>query len=209
MYKKAGFTIKKHIYFPEYESPHNITGFSKNIVHTAELSLTNSEDIWNNLEKETRNIIRKAQKENVIVRKAESQKDLEEFYKIRLETLNRTGLPITGKELDYFNYCLNKDWNTIYVAEKEGTILGGFVLLKAGNKTHYSSPATNELARKIGVSNLLIWKGIEDSINGQYKKFDFWGIVTDKTHPQYSITRFKKSFNPLEVPVEHFSKGFL
>lgn len=204
---QTDFSFKTHIFIPEMDSPGEIPGFKRENYFSVKTPLNKTKDeLWMGLEKETRNMIRKSQKNGVVVKIADNIDEVEDFVEIRIDTLKRCGLPVL-REWEFFSMCLYRDWCDIYVAKKEDKVLGGFLLLKDEKRIYYSSPGTSLEARKLGVNNALIWEAIKNNV-GKYDYFDYWGIVNNKNHPEYSITRFKKSFNPIGFRVHHFYRWF-
>ena len=65
---------------------------------------------------------------------------------------------------------------------------------------YYIHAAADYAHRKLGAGSSIIIEEILDAKNKGLKYFDFWGITTstDKNHPWYGFTQFKKSYGGVE-----------
>jgi lipid II:glycine glycyltransferase (peptidoglycan interpeptide bridge formation enzyme) len=84
----------------------------------------------------------------------------------------------------------------IFLAEKEGSFLGGILLISTKEISYYMYAAYSDLGKKLFVPTLLTWKAIKYAKKEGKKTFDFEGIY-DERFPLKSwqgFSRFKKSF---------------
>lgn len=159
------------------------------------LDLTQNEDvIFSNIHSKHRNVIKKAQKEDVGVFEDTSEQGIYDFYKIGVETYarsNKEALEIAYL-LKYF-FALNKTGNIkIFFAKKDNVIQAGAIFLVSKHMSIYWHGASiNNCAT--GSSNLLQWEAIKYFKQNGTKIYDFGGC-SDLDEKAKSISRFKSRF---------------
>lgn len=156
------------------------------------LTLT-EEELFKNLHGKNRNVIRKAQKDGLIVEKGEHLK--EDCYKIISATLEKEKVYFESHS-EYLNICNSINNNVEYfVVKKDGEIHGAAVIpfdsecafyLWGGSITR-TSP---------GAMNFMHWMIILHFKSLNVKQYDFVGIRLnpDKETKLYGLKRFKTRF---------------
>lgn len=161
---------------------------------TVSMDLSDEEKIWENLTSKNRNVIRKAIKNNVIIKHGLNDKLLEEFRIIYNSTMDRD----SADEYYYFNDEFYdsikndlKENAEIFYAVYDNKTIASSIILKANNKLSYHLSGSIKEYGSLAPSNLLLYEvGKWGSQNG-YKSFHLGGGVGSKQDKLYS---FKKAF---------------
>jgi hypothetical protein len=184
-------------------------GFSKEASTTLVLDLTKGiDDIWKGLNKNCRQQINKAQKDNITVRYNER---FDDFFEMNQDFRKRRGLPATlitpeemGKNYFLFTYEIN------------GTLLGGHLCIKDDRRIRQliscSIRDSNEgIPQSVqGRGNRLsIWEAIKHVKQEGLVEYDFGGYATGKLGEELKgINDFKLSFGGTICDRFSYSKSY-
>ena len=164
--------------------------------HTATTDLTLSwDEIYSRMKSNTRNEVKRAIKEGVVV---ECNYDYASFVPFYNEFCDSKGLDLKINEHTLSKY----DRMLITIARKDETILcmHAIVLDKQDCVAMLFYSCSKRLSgdvdkKLIGWANrLLHYKELEMFKKQGYKKYEWHSLVTDPSHPNYSIGQFKLSF---------------
>lgn len=162
------------------------------------------ETLFQNLHSKHRNVIKKAQKDGVIIKMGHDL--LNDFYPIYKNTLSRQKLNYTTLlELKKMVQGPLKDNCEIFIAEKDGIVQGGaFFIFQQNQSTYYLLGASLQNPH-IGSLNLLHWEAISyfKKIGVLYYNFVGARISPIKGSKQEGIQRFKSRFG------SSFKEGYL
>jgi FemAB-related protein (PEP-CTERM system-associated) len=153
------------------------------------LELGKPEEVWTKLDpKSVRWAIRKAQKDGVTVRKANSVSDIKCFYNLNLKTKTRLGVP--GHPQKLFLEMLEElgAQCQLYLAEFQNRIIAGIVTLRCNSIVLYGYGASEANYLSHQPNDLLIWTAIEESCRDGYQFFDFGRVST----AEQGLAMFKK-----------------
>ncbi len=159
------------------------------------IDLSNEESVlWSNVHSKHRNVIRKATKEEVIIR--EGDFDLvDDYARLEQETYERTGRSPSGVE--YYKKQLIALGNNIrvYIAYHDGKPQAGGVFFFNSQRCYYMYGATTEQC-VTGSANLLLWTAILNMKEIGVKEFSFVGcrINEDPDSKYHGIQKFKERF---------------
>lgn len=160
------------------------------------------EVLWMKLSPKQRNIVRKAQKTGVSVRLAESS-DLAPYYKMHLETCNRSGISPHPKA--YFEYIWNHFYSKgeakIWIAELEGNVIAGQTFSIHHGVATYWTGASDKTARSCGANSLLQWEAIRYFQSVDLDFFENGWNSEDKNTKAGRISLFKESFGGNLEPI--------
>jgi len=109
------------------------------------LDLKKSKDeLWNKLDKKSRNAVRKAEKEGIIVKKIEDEEELNEYYRLALLNEKRISKKRSSFMLNpksFFEYVfkemVSKKMATFFIAKDENRIIAGALFFHTGKKIIY------------------------------------------------------------------------
>ena len=158
------------------------------------------------MRKNTRYAIKQAEKMQVNIISGCSEDLLQKFYEIHLETSRRQHfvpypLNYLKAELAKFGIC---DELKIYLAEYEGKIISGAVIVMYGNEAVYHHGASLSEFNKIPGSYLIQWEAIKEAKKRGMSKYNFWGVVENAPkHPWAGLSFFKQGFGGVGRPLLH------
>src|SRR5712692_4561523 len=140
------------------------------------LPLTTDPDaLWSGLRKPVQRQIKKSQSLGVQVRIAQSREDMAQYYRLHLQTRSKKhGMPAQPQR---FFFQL---WDTfaasgamqLLLAEYQGTIIAGIILLASGTTIRYAYGASDEDYLNLAPNNLLIWSALTWGCKQGYQTLD-------------------------------------
>lgn len=178
--------------------------YRKSPIHiTAEttwiLDLNKEEDqLLKDMRQNHRNLIRRADRENVEIKTSTDPKDIKLVHDLLEETAKRHNFvpfPLNYLQKEFEAYS-KIDAVKIYFAYHEGDLLAANIVFFYGNSAIYRHGASNQLKPKIPAAYALQWAAIKEAKQRKMKYYNFWGIAPEGQvkHPFYGITTFKKGF---------------
>jgi len=162
------------------------------------------EQIFNACTEAKRRAVRKAIKQNIIVKESHSIKDL---------------LYIKNKSAGLFGeittYGIDKLWDIFYPKNAtillayslDKTLVGGILLLFWNNISYYWIAGATKKGKKLFAPTLLVWEALKLSKEKGNKQFDFVGVFDERSPKQYTawkgFTKFKEGFggNSIYYPI--------
>jgi hypothetical protein len=152
------------------------------------------ETIWSKVHSKHRNVIRKAEKEGVVI-KCGGAELLDDYACLEAETNIRTGRTARGKA--YYNKQVTflKENLKVYIAYNNGIPQAGGIFFLNPMCCYYMFGAT-AIHSITGAANLLLWTAIKDAKEMKVKSFSFVGcrINEDLESKYHGIQRFKERF---------------
>ena len=168
------------------------------------------EELWKGVKSKTRNIIRKANKKEISLRKVDSgEKFVKSFFPLLDETFLKRGQKSPHGYETFFNLLtgkLSKNFDC-FEASSNDEIVSAAIFLRVDSSTVlFFAGASNDMGLKIGASAAVQWEAIKF-----YKRetnlsfYDLGGLGVP------SIDRFKKGFGGKEIVREKLiiSKPFI
>jgi len=163
------------------------------------IDLTNSiETLLANLDKDTRNLVRRAEKEGVAVIET---RDLNEFYKLWSTNAKKKGFFVP------FEKELTALWKVVpekhlLLAKHRGEIVAGALLFGYERVLYYSFAGSSDHGREVHAPYLLLWEVIARGKKWGYQRLDLEGITDPKvgrTKSWSGFSHFKRGFGGREV----------
>jgi len=153
----------------------------------------NQEKIWEGYKKNIRRDVRKAQKSGMTIRRGDSRKDADIFYKLYLASMERNRAmakyPLRWFETLY-EILTKKELSDIYVAELNDVAIAGVVLIYSVSSTHYFHNGSQYEFLKFCPNELLVHSSIENATERGSSFFDFMGSDPN----DLSLVRFKEKW---------------
>lgn len=180
-----------YTFFNEYPEGAKHVPFGSHVIN-----LTLDEEIlFNNIHSKHRNVIKKAEKEGVVIEKGVSDKLISDYYKIDILTWKRSNRTASGEGTLHKIVNKLKENIIIYIAYKDGEPQSGAVFFYNNAMCYYMHGANNDNP-VTGSGNLLQWQAIKDMKAYGVAKFSFVGcrINEDKNSKYHGIQRFKERF---------------
>lgn len=207
--EKAAF-IRMSPFWPEDDQHRELAkslGFQKAPLHMLaetlwllDLKDKSEEELMKGMEKKHRNLIRRAAKDGVEIRKSTDPQAVERFWALYSQTFKRHNFVPYPKKLILGQLEQFSAHNQALMLEAvyEGEVLASAMVMYYGNTAayHHGASSSDPKYRKIPASYLLQWTAIQEASQRGMKWYNFWGIAPDKNpkHPFYGITHFKCGF---------------
>lgn len=173
-------------------------GFEDTSTQTYLLPLNRSVDeLWANLDKKCRNAIRKAEKEKIEITKAQDFSDIEDYYKIHVETYNRTD--VKPHPFEYFKriweYFGTKGIANFFFAEYKGERVAALNVGAFKTGCIYSTSCSKTDYMHLRPNNLLQWHAIKWAKEQGYQWYECGEAFPNTRNKKLKgLTSFKKSF---------------
>lgn len=167
------------------------------------------DDILKNMRGNTRNLIRRAQKEGVtIIRSTNPIQDIDTFIHLHEETRKRHSF--TPYSHNFFRaqvaHFSRRNECTMYQAHYQGEVIASSIHMHTFGETSYHHGASTHKYSKIPASYLLQWTAIQDAMIRGDHIYNFWGIAPPnnrKNHPFAGVTTFKTGFGGTLLELTH------
>ncbi len=161
------------------------------------------EDILKNtVHQKHRNMIYRAQREGIQVFKFENDyKHLDEYYRLYVRTMLRLGRVPLPLHAFYELKKLFVAEMELYLAEYDGSFIGGLLTFVYNGRMHVWGNCSNEKFSNFGVNNALYAFAIKRACELGLNEVDFGSSLKGSTH-----AFFKSRFGGEEVPI--YYRGF-
>ncbi len=183
-YQQAGFRpAPVHMMHPELDWRLDIT--------------KNDQTLLAEMRKNNRYGINKAKKDGVKILTGDSQEMLNQFYLLHEKTARRQGfIPWSKQFLDAQRAVFAPlDAIKIYLAEYDGQIISGAIIMFYEGRAYYHHGASDENFNKIPSSYLIQWEAIQEAKKRGFPEYSFYGVIEDAPkHPWAGLSFFKKGF---------------
>lgn len=162
----------------------------------------NDEEILSKMRKTTRYLIRKAQREGVIIEKRTDEMAVDDFYKIYEQTAARENFVPFSKAFirEEFN-AFNKTGNALFLFGKvhpAGGIASALIIFTKSTGFYHQGASIHT---KIPVTYLLQWEAIKEARRRGCQFYNFWGIQQEGRTPKSwsGLTLFKQGFGGQQI----------
>ena len=175
-----------------------------NIGKTVAMDLTSQNIIWNNMTSKNRNMIRKAEKNGVVIKTSSGSDIYEKFIEIYNETMDRDN----AEKYYYFErefytamqHDLSNNSIIFYAENSDGDIIASSIILHCNGKLTYHLSGVKTEFRGLAPTNLLLYKAALWGAENCCRIFHLGGGVGAR---EDSLYRFKASFYR-ELPRDYF-----
>lgn len=191
--------------------------FSRNKLHDAPIHNMDAELCWvlditkaeneilKGMRKSHRYLIRKGLVMDIKIIRSQNMNKFEEFEKLYKHLYQRKRFTPHKDIKEEYEIFSSENQSVLLLAEYVGRVIGGAVILFAGNSGFYRHGATLSGYEKVPVSYLLQWHAILESKKRGKKVYNFWGISpkNNQKHPWYGLTLFKSGFGGESIEFIH------
>ncbi len=164
------------------------------------------DQILQDMRKTTRHAIRKGEKDGVKIEISNNIDDVERFWDLYKETVQRQKFIPFSKEYLKKEFEIFKASNKVVLgfAIYEGKVVSGAIIVFDGGGAYYHHGASLHTGN-VPTSQLLQWKLIQEAKRRGCNYYNFWGIAPpDKPkHPWAGLSVFKKGFGGFEEAYLH------
>ena len=169
---------------------------------TFHVDLSNgTKQLWNSLDKKTRNAVRKSQKAELQIKDVNELDQLREYYTLYLETQKRLGSPPHCFQLfeNLFSVFCPTNKMRMILARHDNMPIAGIVVFLHGNSVFWWNNVSNAEYRKLNPTNLLLWHAMEWAAEKGYRTMNL-----GRTRKSTTIYDFKKGWGGEEKPLQDF-----
>jgi CelD/BcsL family acetyltransferase involved in cellulose biosynthesis len=169
------------------------------------LSLSEDRDVaWSRLHKSVRQEVRKAQKQGVQVRVAQRREDVAYYYRLHVQTYcQKHGVLSQPAQFFYDLWDCFAANNTLQLllAEYEGQIIAGTILLASGNKTlKYAYGASDRRYLHLAANRLLLWNAVVWGCEQGYQILDMGSTARQNE----GLMQFKLRWGAVPEPLPYY-----
>lgn len=162
---------------------------------TAYIDLTkNKETLFKELDKKTRNLVRKAEKNGISIEQTTRRDDLEMFTNLYLNTMEKN---LAQKKYMFpFKFFENtmeflKENITLFIAKYQEKIIAASLFMHKYEFIHYHFSGSDKDYKHLAPNNLLLWEVIQWGKKSNYTKFHLGG----GSGKDDTLFRFKAGFS--------------
>jgi len=162
---------------------------------TINIDLASEETIWNNFTSNTRNKIRKAEKNGVEIKHGKGLELLDTFIGIYNQTMDHDNANVYYYFDRKFYESIDRDLREhyeIFYAVYEEKIIGMSIMLFANNYMHYHLSGSLSEYRKLAPTNLLLYQAALWGVSQGFRSLHLGGGIGSNDDALYD---FKKGFN--------------
>jgi len=161
--------------------------------------------LWKGLGQKTRNMVRKAMKNDIVASEDLNFNMLDSYYEMSREVYARQVLPPL-LEIEYYqnlySAIIKKGYGKIFIAKNtEGDAVAGAIVLIHMDKAYYLDGASFRNHSNLGTNNLLQWVIIKSLKESGVTSYDMLGGDIP------GIAKFKKSFGAINHPTLYVEKS--
>jgi peptidoglycan pentaglycine glycine transferase (the first glycine) len=142
--------------------------------------------------------IRLAGRKGVVVRRGSGQADIDAFYRVYEMTSERDKFFINDKALyaDILRILGEQERATLFLAEYEGQVIAGIIMLFAGPWAYYMYGASSNEYREKMPNHLLQWTAIQwaKAHGCQYYNFRGIPVILEEGQEMWGVYLFKRGF---------------
>lgn len=167
---------------------------------TFEIDLAKGEEeLWRNLDKKCRNLVRKAVKSGVKIADVDDE-NLSSYYRLYLSSQKRHGSPPHSKAFftNLFQTLKEKGLLRMVLASYDGKAIGGVMVFCFNGKMDWWNNAIDRRYARLNPTNLLLWEAIKWGEKNNFKSF-----YLGRTRPETTgIYHFKSGWGGRKVALE-------
>ncbi len=158
------------------------------------------EEILADMNKNHRNLIRRCEKEGVIIEQINNKEAVDEFNHLHDVTAKRHNFHRFSSEYiknEFLSFSDSDQTCVFHAYLSDKNLDSSAIIIMYGNMAAYRHGASLNLVRQVPTSYLLQWQVIKEAKKRGLKYYNFWGIAPENapdTHPFKGITHFKKGF---------------
>lgn len=162
---------------------------------TIAMDLSSEDVIWRNIHTKNRNMIRKAEKNGVVIKHGKGMNLMDKFIEIYNATMDRDEADKYYYFVHPFYESIHNDLNDnyeIFWAEYEGEIIAMSIMIYANGRLNYHLSGSDWNFRNLAPTNLLLYKAALWGCEHGMKTFHLGGGVGSG---EDSLYKFKQAFN--------------
>ncbi|MFI5273095.1 MAG: lipid II:glycine glycyltransferase FemX [Ktedonobacterales bacterium] len=158
---------------------------------------------WKALHKPVQRQVKKAQKSTVSVRLADRREDMLTYHQLHVLTRCRKhGMPAQPRRyfLDLWDTFAANGTLQLLLAEHEGQVIAGIVLLASGDTLRYAYGGSDPRFLGLAPNNLLMWEAIERAAARGFRTLDLGRTARDNE----GLMQFKRGWGAQPDPLTYY-----
>lgn len=162
-----------------------------------------SDSIWASLRKPVQHQVKKSQKLGVQVRVAQHREEIEQYYRLHLLTRTRKhGMPSQPRRYfyDLWDAFASDGKMQLLLAEYQGVVIAGMILLASGSTIRYAYGASDEQYLHLAPNNQLMWTAIKIGCEQGYQTFDMGRTARDNE----GLMEYKRRWGATQEELPYF-----
>ena len=167
---------------------------------------SDEQKLFSSFSSNTKRNIKKSLSEGLEVEISSTQKAMNDYYNLNLNTRKRHGLPPQPYNFfqNLFEKIISTGKGTICLVSHDKQIIAGAVYLHYGKKVLYKYGASDLSFQNLRANNLVMWEAIRHYAALGYEEFYF-----GKTEPENDgLRRFKNGWNTVEYEIKTYRYDF-
>ncbi len=159
--------------------------------------------LWSGLSKSVKQMIKKSQKMGVTVRLAEKREEMAHYYRLHLHTRSKKhGMPTQPLRFFFglWDAFAASGALQVLLAEHEGNVIAGMILLAAGSTIRDAYSASDVSALSLAPNNLLMWQAIVWGCTQGYAVLDMGRTACDNA----GLMSFKRRWGAIKEPLAYY-----
>lgn len=164
---------------------------------------TDSDSVWSNLRKPIQRQVKKSQKLGVQVRIAQHRDDVAHYYRLHLQTrCKKHGMPAQPQRyfFELWDTFAKSGAMQLLLAEYEGTVIAGMILLGSGTTIRYAYGASDEQYLNLAPNDLLMWTSIKLGGTLGFQTLDMGRTAYDNE----GLMEFKRRWGAIKEPLPYY-----
>ncbi len=160
------------------------------------------EELFNKFHKtRVKQVVRKAEKNNLEVILNNSKEVLQKFYELHSLTRRRLGVPVQPFNFfeNLWQNILSQDKGFVCVIQDKGKPISGSVFLTYKDTVTYKFSASHPDFLNLKPNHLMLWEGIKKALREDFKYFDFGKCEESNS----GLRAFKRGWNSIETPIAY------
>lgn len=169
---------------------------------TFKINLTKTTNqLWSDLEKKTRNAVRKSAKSGLELEIVKESAQMKVYYELYLKTQKRLGSPPHCFELfkNLFEAFSPSGKMKVLLAKHQGRAAAGIIILFHGGKIFWWNNVSDVRCRSLNPTNFLLWNAIEQGAKEGYSLMDL-----GRTRKGTTVYDFKSGWGGQEVALHDY-----
>lgn len=180
--------------------PFKWEGWTIDVAYTYNANLSDIKLLWEQIDKDTKYDIKKAEKNDLVFFESD---DIKNFYEIYSSTYSRQKITAPVPEdfiAGLYKKLKSKNLCKLYFVKKGSELIASAIVVFDSKMAYYLLAASNHEFKQYKASSLLLWKILEN-VSRKYKEIDLVGANTP------NIISFKRGYVSKLVPYYVASKS--
>jgi FemAB-related protein (PEP-CTERM system-associated) len=164
---------------------------------------TDPDSVWSNLRKPIQRQVKKSEKLGVKVRIVQQRNDVGHYYRLHLQTrCKKHGMPAQPQRyfFELWDMFAESGAMQLLLAEYEGAVIAGMILLASGTTIRYAYGASDERYLSLAPNDLLMWTSIKLGCSLGYQTFDMGRTACDNE----GLMEFKRRWGAIQGPLPYY-----